>query len=143
MENLYEKDVKEIIDLTIKYCWALDENDWESLSEVFSSDAYAKYGQTEHRGIESIIEKCKKSLTPLDASHHMVSNHVVQVDGNKATCKCYFQAQHVRRSASEGSNFIIAGTYEDNLLRINEAWKISSRVLTKIWTEGNEQVVNP
>ena len=73
----------------------------------------------------------------------MVSNHVVQVDGNKATCKCYFQAQHVRHSASEGSNFIIAGTYEDILLRINEAWKISSRVLTKIWTEGNEQVVNP
>ena len=60
MEDFSEKDVNEIIYLTVKYCWALDERDWVSLSEVFSSDAYAKYGITEHKGIESIIEKCQK-----------------------------------------------------------------------------------
>ncbi len=143
MENFHEKDVKEIIDCTIKYCWALDKKDWKSLSQVFISDAYAKYGLTEHRGIESIVDKCKKSLTPLDASHHMVSNHVVAIDGDNATCMCYFQAQHVRESASGGSNFIIAGTYEDELLRVNGNWKITSRVLTKVWTEGNAKEVNP
>ena len=143
MEDFSEKDVNEIIYLTVKYCWALDERDWVSLSEVFSSDAYAKYGITEHKGIESIIEKCQKSLVPLDFSHHMVTNHVVEVEKAEAKCKCYFQAQHVRSSASGGANFIIAGKYEDELLRINGEWKISSRVLTKIWTEGNEKVVNP
>ena len=143
MEYFYEKDVNEIITLTIKYCWALDERDWESLSEVFLSDGYAKYGITEHQGIDSILERCKKALTPLDFSHHMVSNHVVEVEGDQAKCKCYFQAQHVRTSAPEGVNFLIAGKYEDELIRVNEGWKIASRVLTKIWTEGNEKVVNP
>ena len=143
MEDFSEKNINEIISLTIKYCWALDERDWESLSEVFSSDAYAKYGVTEHKGIDSIIEKCQKALLPLDFSHHMVSNHVVEIEGNEARCKCYFQAQHVRTSASEGANFVIAGKYEDKLIRVEEDWKITSRVLTKIWTEGNEKVVNP
>lgn len=143
MEDFYEKDANQIIALTIKYCWALDERDWESLSEVFLSDAYAKYGITTHQGIESILERCKKALTPLDFSHHMVSNHVVEVEGDKAKCKCYFQAQHVRTSTPEGVNFLIAGKYEDELIRVNKEWKIASRVLTKIWTEGNEKVVNP
>ena len=143
MEDFYEKNVNEIVSLTVRYCWALDERDWNSLSEVFSSDAYAKYGVTEHKGIDSIIEKCQKALLPLDFSHHMVTNHVVELEGDEATCKCYFQAQHVRNSTPGGVNFIIAGKYEDELTRINGEWKISSRVLTKIWTEGNEKVVNP
>ena len=143
MEDFYEKNVNEIVSLTVKYCWALDERDWDSLSEVFSSDAYAKYGVTEHKGIDSIIEKCQKALLPLDFSHHMVTNHVVELEGDEATCKCYFQAQHVRNSTPGGVNFIIAGKYEDELTRINGEWKISSRVLTKNWTEGNEKVVNP
>ena len=143
MNDFYEKNVNEIVSLTVKYCWALDERDWDSLSEVFSSDAYAKYGVTEHKGIDSIIEKCQKALLPLDFSHHMVTNHVVELEGDEATCKCYFQAQHVRNSTPGGVNFIIAGKYEDELTRINGEWKISSRVLTKIWTEGNEKVVNP
>ena len=143
MEDFYEKDVNEVIALTIKYCWSLDERDWESLSEVFSSDAYAKYGVTEHEGIDSIVERCQKALLPLDFSHHMVSNHMVEIEGDKASCKCYFQAQHVRTSAIGGDNFLIAGKYEDELIRDNEEWKITSRVLTKIWTEGNEKVVNP
>ena len=143
MEDFYEKNVNEIVSLTVKYCWALDERDWDSLSEVFSSDAYAKYGVTEHKGIDSIIEKCQKALLPLDFSHHMVTNHVVELEGDEATCKCYFQAQHVRNSTPGGVNFIIAGKYEDELTRINGEWKISSRVLTKILTEGNEKVVNP
>ncbi len=143
MEDFYEKNVNEIVSLTVKYCWALDERDWDSLSEVFSSDAYAKYGVTEHKGIDSIIEKCQKALLPLDFSHHMVTNHVVELEGDEATCKCYFQAQHVRNSTPGGVNFIIAGKYEDELIRIDGEWKISSRVLTKIWTEGNEKVVNP
>ena len=143
MEDFYEKNVNEIVSLTVKYCWALDERDWDSLSEVFSSDAYAKYGVTEHKGIDSIIEKCQKALLPLDFSHHMVTNHVVELEDNEATCKCYFQAQHVRNSTPGGVNFIIAGKYEDELIRIDGKWRISSRVLTKIWTEGNEKVVNP
>ena len=143
MEDFYEKNVNEIVSLTVKYCWALDERDWDSLSEVFSSDAYAKYGVTEHKGIDSIIEKCQKALLPLDFSHHMVTNHVVALEGDEATCKCYFQAQHVRNYTPGGVNFIIAGKYEDELTRINGEWKISSCVLTKIWNEGNEKVVNP
>ena len=143
MEDFYEKNVNEIVSLTVKYCWALDERDWDSLSEVLSPDAFAKYGVTEHKGIDSIIEKCQKALLPLDFSHHMVTNHVVELEGDEATCKCYFQAQHVRNSTPGGVNFIIAGKYEDELTRINGEWKISSRVLTKIWTEGNEKVVNP
>ena len=54
-----------------------------------------------------------------------------------------FSSPTCQTSADEGAKFIIAGKYEDELIQVNKEWKIASRVLTKIWTEGNEKVVNP
>jgi len=73
----------------------------------------------------------------------MVTNHDIDVDGDTATCRCYFQAQHVRRAAVDGPNFIIAGRYEDELVRTDHGWRIHRRVLTIMWREGNVAVVRP
>ena len=70
-----------------------------------------------------------------------MSNHQVAIDGDAATCRCYFQAQHVRHGTEGGDNFIIAGRYEDRLVRTAGGWRIEHRVLTVDWTEGNPSVV--
>ena len=37
-------DAEAIADVAIKYCWALDENDWAQLDDVFLPDATAACG---------------------------------------------------------------------------------------------------
>jgi hypothetical protein len=105
-----------IVDLTIAYCWALDEHDWPALRSVFLPDARAELGFPEVTGVDAIVGIVSDVLTPLDTSQHMVTNHQVRVDGDTATSRCYFHAQHVRRAAAEGPNFIVAGRYEDDLV---------------------------
>ena len=140
--STYEADRQAIIDLTIKYCWTIDMRDFETLREIFLPDATGLLGD-ERVGIDSIIEKITTALTPLDASQHIISNHQVTVDGDTAMSRCYMQAQHVRRAAQGGANFIIAGRYQDQLVRTPNGWRIKRRELYRDWSEGNVNVVRP
>jgi 3-phenylpropionate/cinnamic acid dioxygenase small subunit len=136
-------DHQQIIDLTIAYCWAIDDRRFDDLRDVFVPNGVADYAGTEHVGIDAIISRCSSALSPLDASQHMVNTHQVAVDGDNATSRCYVHAQHVRRAAPGGANYIVAGVYDDRLVRTADGWRIAHRTLTVLWTEGNLSVVRP
>jgi ketosteroid isomerase-like protein len=132
-----------ITDVTIEYCWALDQNDFERLRNVFLPDAIFDIAGTPHHGLDAIMARVSAALTPLDDSQHLISNHQIVIDGDRATSRCYLQAQHVRKAAEGGPNFIFAGRYEDELVRTPEGWRISHRTLAPMWTEGNPAVTRP
>ena len=134
-------DRQAVVDLTVTYCWALDRHEFELLRGVFLPDATARLGDTECDGIEAIIARISRALGPLDDSQHIISNHQVLLDGDRATSRCYLHAQHVRRDAEGGPNYIVAGRYEDDLERTTDGWRIRRRVLTTMWTDGNLGVV--
>lgn len=131
-------DEREITRLALRYCRALDTKDWSALDDVFLPDANADLGgPTELVGIEEIRTRIRTALGHLDDSQHLVGNHEVVVDGDTATHRCYLQAQHVRHAATGGPNYIVAGRYEDRLVRTDAGWRIAHRTLVVMWTEGN------
>lgn len=135
-------DERAIVGVALTYCRALDTRDWELLRTIFVPDATARLGtSSQQEGVDAIIDRCRAALGALDLSHHLVGNHEVSVDGDVATHRCYLQAQHVRTAADGGSNFVVAGRYEDRLVRTDEGWKIAHRDLVTMWTEGNPAVV--
>ncbi|MEE2768630.1 MAG: nuclear transport factor 2 family protein [Actinomycetota bacterium] len=133
-------DSQAIIDVTVRYCWALDGQRWEDLREVFLAEATADLGTGILSGVGAIIERVSSALTPLDDSQHMVTNHQVSLDGDTATCRCYLQAQHVK-SVEGGSNYLVGARYEDRLVRTEDGWRIAHRDLVRMWSEGNPEVV--
>ena len=133
-------DRQAIIELTTAYCWALDTRSWDDLDDVFTPTATAELGGT-YSGIEAIKDRVSTVLTPLDASQHMVSTHQVRVDGDRATGRCYLQAQHVRTDAAGGPTLLVGGHYTDELVRTGDGWRIVDRVLTVVWTDGNPAVL--
>jgi 3-phenylpropionate/cinnamic acid dioxygenase small subunit len=135
-----------IVELTVRYCRALDERDFEKLRQIFLPDCTALYGPIKLEGVEAVMARCSEALDLLDASQHIVTNHQVTIDAERAVSRCYFHAQHVRYAAADtdrGPHFIVAGRYEDQLVRVNSDWRIRHRVLTAMWTQGNPSVVNP
>lgn len=139
-------DVVAIIDVTIRYCWAIDTGDWDALDQVFLPDATAMLGSREVAGLDAIKQRIARSLSPLDLSQHMVNTHQVIVDGSTATSRCYMHAQHVRVAADvdgAGSLYVVAGRYEDRLERTDDGWRIRHRDLIPMWAQGNERVIRP
>jgi hypothetical protein len=66
---------------------------------------------------------------------------VAEVDGDTARSVCYFQAQHVRTGCPGGDTYLIAGSYADKLTRTPGGWRITERVQTYAWRDGNRAVV--
>lgn len=132
-----------IIDLTIAYCWALDTRQWDALDDVFATDVTAELAAPLMHGVEAIKARVARALVPLDDSQHMVTNHQIVIDGDRATCRCYLHAQHVRNGVEGGDNFVIGGRYEDTMVRTASGWRISHRRLVSMWREGNPAVLLP
>lgn len=133
------RDRAAIIDVTIRYAWALDTRSWDDLDDVFLPDATA-YMTEDLVGRDAIKARVRRALEPLDLSQHIIANHQIVIRGDQASCRCYLQAQHVREAAGRSPNFIVAGRYEDQLVRTANGWRIAHRNLVIMWTDGNPAV---
>lgn len=130
-----------IIELTHRYCWALDSKQFDLLDTVFLPDATAELRSAPLEGRDAIRNRIRNALDPLDATQHTVSNHLVTIDGDTASARTYLHSQHVRTGTPGGELYVIAGRYEDELVRTPEGWRIRFRRLVTVWSEGNLDVV--
>ena len=136
-------DHSAIRDLALRYCAAVDRRDWRLLGEVFQPDAAVGVPRSDlMRGADEIVARYRRGLSRLDATHHMVTNHEIIVDGDSARHSCLVHAQHVRHDAVGGPNFTIGGRYEDQLVRTSKGWRFKHRELIITWTEGNPRVLS-
>ena len=129
-------DHQAIVELTATYCWALDEKAFDRLRHVFLPDATAQLGSSSQRGIDEIIDRVSTTLARFEGSQHMVSTHLIEVDGDTATCRCYLYAQHVRPVGDEPPLLAVGGRYEDRLVRTADGWRIAHRTLVCMWRSG-------
>jgi len=134
-------DRQEIADLCARYMTALDTKDYDGLRKCFVADAVFIHPGGRLEGFDAILARTSAALTPLDATQHLLGNLVVTVDGDRARSTCYFHAQHVRAGTPGGDTYIIAGQYADTLRRTDDGWRITERVQTYIWRDGNRAVV--
>ena len=107
------QDHLDIVELHHRYAWSLDHRDWTMLADCFSPDGEVDYGMLggQLKGATVIAEFCRQVLEGLDASQHLIGNTMVDLDGDRATATCYFQAQHVFVSDNGANTYIVAGTY--------------------------------
>src|SRR5581483_2694029 len=100
-----------------------------AVASVFTDDGAADYGELGgvNTGAATIAAFCRSALAGLDASQHLITNEVVELDGDRGRARCYFQAQHVYRGAEGGDHYLVGGTYEDELVRTPEGWRIRRR----------------
>ena len=133
-------DRQAIIDVTIAYSWALDGRRFDDLDHVFLANATAQLGRL-LEGRDAIKQRIRDALVPLDASQHLVATHQVEIDGDRATGRCYLQAQHVKAGTPGGDLFMVGGRYEDRYARTPDGWRIEHRELVVIWTDGNSNIL--
>jgi 3-phenylpropionate/cinnamic acid dioxygenase small subunit len=134
-------DRQEIVELCCRYATALDAKDWVGLRSCFTADPVFVHPGGRLAGADAIVARSREALGPLDVTHHLIGTVVVEVDGDQARARCYFQAQHVRRQAPGGDTYVIAGRYADRLVRLDEGWRIAERQQTYLWRDGNRAVV--
>ncbi len=134
-------DRLEIIELTHRYCWALDSKQFDLLDTVFLPDATAELRSAPLEGGDASRDGIGGAPAPPDPTPHRVSNPRGAVAGHTATARTYLHSQHVRHGTPGGELYVIAGRYEDELVRTPDGWRIRFRRLVTVWSEGNLDVV--
>lgn len=135
------QDRLDIADRIARLAHAQDAKDWEVIASAFVAGAVYVHPGGRLEGVDQILGRTRAALGVLDASQHLVGSITVEVQGDAAASRAYFQAQHVRHDLAGGDLYAIAGTYEDSWVRTTAGWRIASRTQTYTWRSGNRDVV--
>ena len=134
-------DVVAIQQVLYHYAYALDSRDYGALDDVFAADAKLHTSGGTLMSPAQYKAMCATELPKLDATHHMVTNTSVTVDGDHANTRAYFQAQHVKQSLAPDSQLLMAGWVDDEFERRAEGWRIVERRWHSSWSSGNPAVL--
>lgn len=68
-----------------------------------------------------------------DATQHAITNFVIVLDGDRASCRSHVRATH----RIDNDIYIMGGLYRHKLVRVGGEWKISETVFDQTYTEGD------
>jgi 3-phenylpropionate/cinnamic acid dioxygenase small subunit len=123
------------IDVFNRYAHALDGRDWQGLADLFTQDAVFSFarslgfgaGETDKATIEGrdqLVAMIRGSIESLTATHHLLSNHVVDADGESAEASCYFRAYHAGKDERAHLFEESLGRFDIATVRVGSDWKI-------------------
>jgi uncharacterized protein (TIGR02246 family) len=119
-----------IENLLKEYGRTLDNRDFAAYAALFAKDGEWKGALGSYRGpaaIQSAMEKIFKDAAadiPRGSNFHVMSNFIIDVQGDHATAKSTFIFYKLNRNVPEAT---VAGRYEDTLIRENGAWRFQQR----------------
>ena len=129
-------DRAQISDLLITYARCADTRDWSGIGALFTDDGEftAPVGGT-FRG-RDFPALSGPFMSQFAATHHLSTNHAIEIDGDRATSRSYVQAVHVLGEGDPGTHADIGGWYDHTFARENGEWRIASMKLSFVWTDG-------
>jgi 3-phenylpropionate/cinnamic acid dioxygenase small subunit len=134
------KDRIEIQELMYRYAEMVDRREWKDMDRIFALEATIDYGSTGgHAGpFRETLAWLDRALESWPINLHVISNLIIEFDGDLATSRCYFHAP-MARETPEGPQYVIinAGRYEDRLVRTATGWRILERVCHQTLMQGS------
>lgn len=120
-------DREQITDVLIRYATGIDTKDWPVFRSCFTDDVRADYGDIGvWNDVDGLTEFMTTSHATMPSTKHMMSNFVIDVDGDAASATSYVHVVLVL--TREPQTWIDAvGHYVDKLVRTSDGWKISER----------------
>ena len=135
-------DRAEISDVVHRYATGIDHRDWPLFRSIFTDQIMLDFsswsGEPRHATSSAAwAAGVEKVLSSFDATQHVSSNHVITLDGDRATCVSYMMALHHLVTGDTREMHAIGGWYTNRLVRTGEGWKIADCTLTVRWEMGD------
>jgi hypothetical protein len=123
----YWHDVLEIREIIDRYAVGIDVRDWELVRSCFVPGCHADYGRagswTAREPFVAWLDEIHRDVGP---TMHRITNHQIHVDEGTATATSYFDAL-LQVEHGEHDLLHVVGTYDDELVRTDDGWRITSR----------------
>ena len=119
-----------ITDILYGWCTAIDTRNWAGMRALLTDPVHIDYSSngsiSGHMPVEQWIDRLK-GLHGFDRTLHMVTNPVVTVEGDTATCVSYVNAMHFLLHEGRRYGAHACGVYTHQLARQpGGGWKITA-----------------
>jgi SnoaL-like domain len=134
-----------ISDVQLRYATCVDLRDWPLLRSCFTDEietgfAIASGSAPPRIKADDWVGLVRRTISGMQATQHVITNHVITLDGDEATCVASVQARHHLPNETGGSDQVMYGYYTNRFVRTRDGWKIRTRQLTVTWNEGNMHI---
>ena len=136
----YANDRAEIENLCARYFIAYDDRDGDAYAATFTPDAVLEFAGGVRHGRQQIrdeIANDQHSLRPMKVppgttfrprTQHMITNQVIEVNGDTATQVAYWIA-FTNATPQQDTQILYMGHYLDHLVKLNGHWYFKQRVV--------------
>ncbi|WKK65906.1 nuclear transport factor 2 family protein [Lutimonas zeaxanthinifaciens] len=125
----YVADRLQIQDLCTRYAVGVDRKEWKILRSCFTDDAMIDYTAMGgyRNNLDGTVEFLKQAMALFVGYQHLMVNHEIDIDGDKATGRVGFYNPMPIKTEDGMVFFLCGGWYIDEYVRTSDGWKISSR----------------
>ena len=118
---------REIARALTRIARAMDARDWDGLAAELTEDVTAELGTGPLSGPAEIIALIRRYLDACGPTQHLLGNLLVEVDGDRASSRCYVSDIHLGPAGREDVTFATLGDYHDRWQRRDGSWKLIHR----------------
>jgi ketosteroid isomerase-like protein len=122
------RDRAAIAELIARYNLAIDHNDFQGWAKCFAPDGIfdGMIGRfAAHQELARFTEEVKKLTATTPNLRHYVTNILTEVNGSEAYSRCFLLMTSTTKEG--GTKVVIAGEYEDQLVKIDGRWLFKER----------------
>ncbi|MEM8618647.1 MAG: nuclear transport factor 2 family protein [Actinomycetota bacterium] len=126
----------DIIDTITRLLWHTDHHEWNAVEAVFADEVRLDYtslqgGEPTTLSPADIVGGWRDHFATVPAHQHLVSNHLVDTDGDRATATAQFIASHQYTDRM----WTLGGDYRFELSRSVGGWQITAMTMTAVWQQ--------
>ena len=141
------EDFTEITRRRYEYAQGIDTRDFKLLRSIFTQDITMDFEDYSGQPCSSLkaddwVAGCRVLFTGLDSTQHVMSNPIVDIDGERAQCRMYMKAEHFLQNNQGSPDFALGGYYIDQLEKVNGKWLINTVTLKILWNRGNRHIMS-
>lgn len=139
------KDRSDIADAVKKFATSVDTLDFDLYRSIFADEVDMDVSSfsglpAEKVSMDEWVEQIRGFLPGFDSTQHVLSNFVIDVSGEDASCVVYMKAEHFVANTQGDNSHAIGGFYTFGLNRSSGDWKIVAMTLNVTWSRGNRDV---
>lgn len=140
------EDFINITSCLYRYALGIDTRDWELYRSIFTDRVHMDFSSYDGSEVADMtadewVAAVRPLFEGLDATQHLMTNPMVDVKGDEASCRMYMQAAHFLQTSSGSPEYTIGGYYNDRLVRTPKGWLISAVTLNVLWHRGNPDIM--
>ena len=113
-------DYNQITRRRYEYALGIDTRDFDLLRSIFTPSITMDFEDYSGHPAEVLqaddwVANCRVLFTGLDATQHVMTNPIVDIENDRATCKMSMKAEHFLHNDPGNVDFALGGYYIDQL----------------------------